>query len=157
MKIFWIVLFSSSCLLFSCPFCPPQVEKQLFLEEGSALGICTNRPIYPGHVLIIPKRHVERFEELTNEELVDIGVAIQRVHQAAQELFGQNDYLLLQKNGKAAGQSVFHVHFHYYPRSEKISTLGFLWRFLVAPYRAAKTTAETEEEISMWKKALFKQ
>lgn len=155
MRSFYFYSLAYASSLFSCPFCDPEViQKQSFLSEGTALGICTNHPMMPGHVLVIPQRHVERFEELTDEEVSDLGAAIRRVHEAAKVLFGNNDYLLLQKNGKAAGQSVPHVHYHYYPRSEKMGTIGFIWRFLIAPYRRARTDAQLREQASAWKRVL---
>lgn len=153
MKRLFVFFLLFSSILTACPFCDPYVEKNIFLEEGTALGVCTNHPIFPGHVLVIPRRHVERFEDLSDQEICDIGAATRRIHEAAIRLFGENDYMLLQKNGASAGQSVFHVHFHYYARSEKMGTFGFLWRFLLAPYWGALNEKEMDDQVQMWKRA----
>lgn len=99
-----------------CPFCPGEIlDRQLFYEGKQAHAILTHKPALAGHVLIIPKRHVERFEQLSAEEVADIYDTIKKVDTAVKELYGYKDYVLIQKNGKAAGQSVPHLHFHYVP------------------------------------------
>lgn len=120
-----------------CPFCPGVIlERQLFLREGTALGILTHKPAVPGHVLIIPERHVERFEDLTAGEMADIQRAIQKIHR----FLGTGDYLLLQKSGRSVGQSVPHLHFHYIPAGRFLAL-----RFLLAPWLKPLTAGEMEK------------
>lgn len=108
-----------------CPFCNPEIlKRQTFYEGEKILGILTYKPATQGHVLIIPKRHVERFEDLTAEEIQELAQGIKKIDPIIRKNFGNTDYLLLQKNGKTAGQSVPHVHIHYLPAS----------RFLIAKY-----------------------
>lgn len=103
----------------SCAFCQPDVlNRQTFYEDDLVLALYTHKPILPGHCLIIPKRHVERFEELTDEELAQIGRVIKKANIAAEKVFQTISYLLLQKNGAEVGQTVPHVHFHYIPRKK---------------------------------------
>src|SRR4029078_13357621 len=100
-----------------CPFCDSKViEYQKFYEDDLVIALYTHRPIFPGHSLIIPKRHVERFEMLNDQEITRISQVIKKVDKAAQKVFGTSAYLLLQKNGREVGQTVPHVHFHYIPR-----------------------------------------
>jgi histidine triad (HIT) family protein len=117
-----INLFSSECV-----FCDENVlSRQIYYENDHALGLTSNRPIHKGHCLIIPKRHVARFEELTDEEWLDMKKIINKTHEACKKLFKVNYYILLQKNGKSVGQTVFHVHFHYIPQHYDS---GFLYYF----------------------------
>ncbi|MBS0623961.1 MAG: HIT family protein [Verrucomicrobia bacterium] len=100
-----------------CAFCNATIlANQKFYEDELVLALISHRPIFPGHCLIIPKRHAERFEMLTNEEMTQIGLVIKKVHQAAMQEYQSASYLLLQKNGREAGQTVPHVHFHYIPK-----------------------------------------
>ncbi len=100
-----------------CPFCNEEVlQAQVFYEDELVYALCTHKPIFPGHFLVIPKRHVERFEMLSEEEMAQMGRVIQKVHQAAAPIFKSSSYLLMQKNGPEVGQTVPHVHFHYIPR-----------------------------------------
>lgn len=117
-----------------CAFCDPAVlEAQCFYSDDLVLALYTHKPILPGHCLIIPRRHAERFEMLTDEEMLRIGRVIRKVDDAAMKVYQTSSYLLLQKNGREVGQTVFHVHFHYIPRQEgDSSTFAFLARMFAA-------------------------
>lgn len=113
----------------SCAFCRDEVlERQTFYTGNRVLGVLTHKPALNGHVLIIPKRHVERFEDLDPDEVEEIFIAVKKIDRAVQETFGNTDYLLIQKNGVMAGQSVPHVHFHYLPGGRFLA-----FRFLISP------------------------
>lgn len=110
-----------------CAFCDPEIlESQVFYRSNGVLGILTHKPAVPGHVLVIPERHVERFEELTSEEIAALGEVIKKVDVVVRRVFGYEDYVLLQKNGIGAGQSVPHVHFHYLPGTKFLPFQFFL-------------------------------
>ncbi len=91
-----------------CAFCDECViTSQKFYEDSLVLALLSHKPIYPGHSLIIPKRHVERFDELTNEEVTRIGQIIQKVHQASAQILNPSSYLLVQKMaGKLGNRSL---------------------------------------------------
>lgn len=117
-----------------CPFCDPEVlNRQKFYEDDLVIALYTHKPIFPGHCLIIPKRHITRFEETTDPEFTHMGAAIRKVNQAVMQVFGTYPYLLLQKNGYEVGQSVPHIHIHYIPRKTGDSSeLKFLARMYLA-------------------------
>lgn len=123
-------MFAIFCLL-ACHFCD-HVPEQGVGESAHAFVEVPYKSVVEGHLLIAPKRHVEFFEALTAEEVVEMHALIQKARAKALEVLGPHDYLLLQKNGEGAGQSVPHVHIHYLPRME--GTAAFLWRFLTRPY-----------------------
>lgn len=142
-----------------CAFCDPAVlKRQTFYEDDLVLALYSHRPIFPGHSLIIPRRHVERFENLTDEEITQIGRVIKQVHQAAMQVFKTSPYLLLQKNGPEVGQSVPHVHFHYIPRKTGDgSTLKFLVRMYLAQIQKPISAAEMEEIVKKMNEAMLMQ
>src|SRR5579872_2365736 len=73
----------------TCAFCDSKIlDTQTFYEGPLARALLTNKPAVDGHVLIIPNRHVERFEELTSVEMVAIGQVIQKVDAAVKKTFG---------------------------------------------------------------------
>jgi histidine triad (HIT) family protein len=117
-KIFLVAVVSISfCSAGECAFCDSKVlVAQTFYEDDVVLGLYTHKPILPGHCLIIPKRHVKRYEDLTEDEAVHIHRVIKKIDKAVMGVFDTSSYLLLQKNGREAGQTVPHVHFHYVPR-----------------------------------------
>lgn len=97
-----------------CAFCNPTVLKtQAFYEDDFVFALYSHKPILQGHCLVIPKRHVERFEELSDTEVVHLSRIVKQIDQSAIEVFDSSSYLLLQKNGKEMGQTVPHVHIHY--------------------------------------------
>ena len=68
-------------------------------------------PQAPVHVLIIPKKHIERIDEM---EPLDVPLAGKMI-EAAKKVALQNgwrDYRLVFNNGEEAGQTVFHIHLH---------------------------------------------
>lgn len=139
-----------------CAFCNPAIlTNQKFYEDDLILALYTHKPILPGHCLIVSKRHVERFEKLTDEEISQIGKVIKKVNRAVTKTFGTSSYLLLQKNGLEVGQSVPHVHFHYVPRkAHDNSTIQFIVKMYIANVKhpisqeeMAKTIKKLKEEI----------
>lgn len=102
-----------------CPFCTEKILKeQSFYENELALALYNFKPLKIGHTLIIPKRHEDRFENLSDEEVSAIGKAIKDVQKIFKRAYASDDYTLVMQNGKDAGQTVFHSHFHMVPRKK---------------------------------------
>lgn len=139
-----------------CPFCQDKVlEAQVFYEDSQALGMLTYKPITPGHLLIIPKRHVERFEELSDEEIASMGQVIKKVHQAASSVYKTGPYLLHQKNGREVGQTVSHIHIHYIPlKAESESVLTLIRRLITSYFKPSLTEQEMRPDREKLKQAL---
>ncbi len=117
-----------------CPFCDKTIlNYQKFYEDDSIVAIYSHKPITEGHCLIIPKRHIKRFEELSTEEISKMHEAIKKVNIAVQKAFKTNSYVIMQKNGKSVGQTVSHVHMHYIPRdANDTSIIKFFINILIA-------------------------
>ena len=140
-----------------CAFCDPVVlNNQKFYEDELVFALYTHKPILPGHCLVIPKRHVSRFEMLSNIEIEQIGEVIKKVNLAVEKVFGTSSYLLLQKNGLEVGQTVPHVHFHYIPRKTgDDSSLRFIIKMYLAnikkpinSFEMNKITENLKEEMN---------
>lgn len=133
-----------------CPFCDEKViNYQKYFEDENVIGLCSYRPLLKGHSLIIPKRHVERFEELNEIEIQSSFELIKKTNLAAQKTLNTNSYILIQKNGKEVGQSVSHVHFHYIPRKEGGSNFGFICRFLLYPFKGKLNSSDMHQIASL--------
>ena len=72
-----------------------------------------------GHVLVIPKRHIENIYELDNDLNAPLMRAIRLLSVAVKETFSAEGIMVRQNNERAAGQDVFHLHFHVVPRYKK--------------------------------------
>jgi diadenosine tetraphosphate (Ap4A) HIT family hydrolase len=130
-----------------CPFCSEAILlKQAVFEEDGCYALLNYKPAVEGHMLIIPRRHVERFEDLTPAEAAGIQAMIARVEKAERQAFGSTGYVLLQKNGAEAGQSVPHVHFHYFPRKEGDSNAWLTIKIYTASYFKPLSEAELQAE-----------
>jgi len=140
-----------------CAFCDEKVLKaQKFYEDDLIAVLYTHKPIFPGHCLIIPKRHIQRFEELSDEEILQIGRAIKKVNLAVQKVFKTSAYLLLQKNGYEVGQSIFHVHFHYVPRKAKdASEIKFIIKMYLADIKRPMSQAKTQKIVEKMRRAII--
>lgn len=141
---------------FSCAFCNERVlENQKFYEDDLVLALYSHKPILPGHCLIIPKRHVERFENLSDAEIAQIGLVIKKVNIAAEKVFNTSAYLLLQKNGKEVGQTVPHVHVHYVPRKKgDDSSLEFIFKMYLSVIKSPISSAAMQEIVGKMKEAI---
>lgn len=102
-----------------CAFCKQEIiDAQAFYEDELVIGMLNYQPIVPGHVMIIPKRHVGRFEELTEDEVLAQYRLLKRLIPALEKVYGTPQYLQLQKNGWEVGQTISHVHTHIIAREK---------------------------------------
>ena len=85
-------------------------------EDDHAFAFLDINPIERGHTLVIPKFHAKELFFLPPEELAGVMPAIQRTATLLKKKLGCDGLALSQLNGEAAGQTVFHVHFHLIPR-----------------------------------------
>ena len=133
------ILFLGAQVLDPCAFCDPKIlDAQTVYHGAHASVLITYQPAVEGHLLIIPNRHVQAFHELNAEEITEIGALVQKV--AA--VYKGREYLLLQKNGPGAGQTVPHVHVHFVPRPEEMSSFRFACQLLTASWWAPQSEAE---------------
>jgi histidine triad (HIT) family protein len=95
-------------------------------ENDQLLAFLDVNPLSEGHTLVIPKRPVERLEDLPPEEAAEIARHLGAIARRVLAATGATDYNVLQNNGKLAGQVVPHVHFHIIPRSVD-DGLGYRW------------------------------
>jgi diadenosine tetraphosphate (Ap4A) HIT family hydrolase len=104
---------------FSCPFCTdPGVQERLITKNKFAEAFPTNIPVVPGHVLIVPLRHVAAFEEMTKEELDAIFQLRNLLKPALVTTFEAEGFHYAWNEGEVAGQSIPHFHLHMIPRKK---------------------------------------
>ena len=86
------------------------------LERELAYSARDTYAVSPGHTLVIPRRHVADFFDLTPEEINTIMELIQQEKRLIDDEFRPDGYNIGVNVGQAAGQSIFHVHIHIIPR-----------------------------------------
>ena len=104
-----------------------EIPCQRVFENEHVLAFLDITPLSEGHTLVIPKRQVERLEDLPTEEAAEIARQLGPLAKRICEAVGAEGYNILQNNGKVAGQEVTHVHFHIIPRREA-DGLGYRWK-----------------------------
>ena len=85
-------------------------------EDARTLAFMDVMPEADGHVLVIPKEGAQDILDLSADGLVAMMATVQKIAKAVDKALSPDGILLKQYNRAAAGQSVFHVHFHIVPR-----------------------------------------
>lgn len=99
-----------------CPFCAPGPERELLTESATAYAIFDKYPVSPGHSLVIPKKHVADYFDLSTHAKTACWLMVDRVKMLLADRFHPDGFNVGVNVGPAAGQSVPHVHIHLIPR-----------------------------------------
>ena len=84
-------------------------------------------PVTKGHLLLIPKKHLENLYEFTEEEASHLFSVAPKLANVLKEEFKPAGMNLLQNNGAPAGQAVFHFHMHFIPRYDETDGYESKW------------------------------
>ena len=98
-----------------CPFCALPAERILILAD-EALVIRDAFPVSPGHTLVIPRRHIGSFFELTDAERACMVELLAKAKAELDLSFQPDGFNIGINDGAAAGQTVPHLHLHLIPR-----------------------------------------
>lgn len=105
----------------NCVFCKiisGEIPAKKFYEDDQFCIILDAGPASKGHSLIIPKAHYTDLWELPEEIAAESMKLARRISAKMKAALGCDGFNLVQNNGYAAGQSVFHYHLHLIPRYE---------------------------------------
>jgi len=104
-----------------CIFCKiiaGDIPSYKVYEDDKVIAFFDILPISPGHTIIVPKNHVADVEDLSDEEISAMAVALKKIGAAVLKGLGVKGYSVFLDNKSAANQHVPHVHFHLVPRAE---------------------------------------
>ena len=102
-----------------CPFCQflsGEINVSILFENQTGFVVRDGYPITNGHTLIIPKRHVGSFFEITPEERQDLFDLVDQAKDQLDKEFKPASYNIGINDGEAAGQTIAHLHIHLIPR-----------------------------------------
>lgn len=99
----------------NCIFCNTLKERSI-AENELCFAIRDGFPVSDGHTLIIPKRHVADYFDLTEEEILAMQLMMKEIKFQLDEELKPDGYNVGINVNEAAGQTVFHVHMHLIPR-----------------------------------------
>ena len=102
-------------------------------------------PQTPGHTLLIPKYDTEDIFNLPEDYFIHLMDAKQRIAKAIKNAYKPTGVMIMQLNGKEAGQTVFHLHFHIIPRKE-----GLNYKFHSSEIVNFKELEKEAEKIKKW-------
>ena len=129
-----------------CAFCAIAAGEQpaaMVLDEPDVVAFLDVRPVFPGHVLVVPRRHHETLPDLPVDQLPVLFGAAQRVARAVLAALGADGSFVAMNN--TVSQSVPHLHVHVVPRRRKDGLRGFFWPRVT--YDSPDAMAETAASI----------
>ena len=101
-----------------CLFCNTPA-KEIIFQNDFALATFDSYPISKYHSLIIPKRHIKSYFDLSNEELISCHDLVKKIkNKIILDDTTVTGFNIGSNSGKSAGQSIFHCHIHLIPRRE---------------------------------------
>jgi histidine triad (HIT) family protein len=102
-----------------CIFCDIIEKKEsaeILFENERVIAFLDIRPVNYGHTLVIPKKHYENFLSVPPEVLGDLIQTTQMLSKVIVKSLSPDGFNIVVNSGVAAGQSIFHFHFHIIPR-----------------------------------------
>ena len=112
-----------------CVFCRiaagDHSDAAVVLDEPQAIAFLDHRPLFPGHTLVIPRRHHVTLADLPAKEVEPFFATVQRLSVAVPEAMDKPGSFVAMNN--IVSQSVPHLHVHVVPRKPKDGLRGFFW------------------------------
>jgi histidine triad (HIT) family protein len=130
-----------------CTFCSilaRDLPAHVVLDDDVVLAFLDVRPVFPGHVLVVPRRHVETLADLPVDEVGPYFERVQRLSTAVRDGTGAKGSFVAINN--KVSQSVPHLHTHVVPRTKGDGLKGFFWPR--TPYRDDDHAAEVAAAIA---------
>jgi histidine triad (HIT) family protein len=103
----------------NCIFCKiisGEIKSKFLKETKYSVSFLDAFPLATGHVLVIPKNHHQKIQDMSIEENTDLFTLVYQMISNVDEITGST--LVAIHNGKDAGQEIPHVHIHLVPRSK---------------------------------------
>lgn len=99
-----------------CKIAAGEIPAEKVYENDKVLAFLDMNPINPGHALVIPKAHHENLVDTEDSLLCEIILTVKKLAPVIVRAVSAEGYNLAVNSGAAAGQAVFHTHFHIIPR-----------------------------------------
>lgn len=134
----------------ACEFCgivQDPARAAVAYEDERLLAFLDHRPLFPGHVLLIPRVHYETLQDLPEELLAPLFGVARRLARACETGLGAEGAFVAINN--RVSQSVAHLHVHVVPRRRGDGLRGFFW-----PRRKYRDEAEMAEIAERLRRAL---
>ncbi len=134
----------------NCKFCQiasRALASGIVFEDSLSLAFLDNRPLFPGHTLLIPKQHYETLQDLPADLIGTFFKNVQLLARAVESgMHAEGSFVAINNR---VSQSVPHLHVHIVPRRKKDGLRGFFW-----PRQPYKDDAEMQQAQTAIQKAL---
>ena len=108
--------FDESCIF--CKIVRKQSPASIIYEDETVMAFLDIRPLNEGHTLVIPKNHYIGIFDIPEDQLSKVHTVTKQVSIAIKKATNADGFSIIQQNGKASGQDIFHFHVHAVPRFE---------------------------------------
>ena len=104
---------SEPCIF--CKIARKEAPANPVYEDDEAIAFLSIKPVNVGHTLVVPKKHYENIYEIPEEEMAHLYKIVKKMAYAVKNAVSAEGIRIVQNNGKAAGQVIFHLHVHVIP------------------------------------------
>lgn len=123
--------------LDKCVFC--DLRGKYLIDEVNGVVLSVNLfPYIDGHLVIIPRRHIEELLELTNKEWEAVKILTERALVLLGKAYGIRDLNFIFREGEKSGKTVWHLHFNLIPYKEELIDWHYQ-KISKEPIKVAKT------------------
>jgi histidine triad (HIT) family protein len=107
---------SESCIF--CKIAQKEAPASIVYEDEKVVAFLSIQPINVGHTLVVPKEHYENIHEIPEEEVAYLYKIVKKLSPAIKKAVEAEGIRIVQNNGEAAGQVIFHLHVHIIPMNK---------------------------------------
>ena len=112
----------------NCAFCSiirGEVSSDRVFEDEVSLAFLDHRPVFPGHCILVPKKHIATLADLPAPLIAPLFATAQLLSRAVEQgLWAEGTFVAINNR---VSQSVPHLHIHIVPRRKKDGMKGFFW------------------------------
>jgi histidine triad (HIT) family protein len=129
-----------------CLFCrivSGEAEATIVYEDKNSLAFLDIRPLFHGHVLVVPREHFETLSDLPAERVESLFQVVRKLAQAVESGMEAEGSFVAMNN--RISQSVPHLHVHVVPRRKKDGLKGFFWPR--TKYKSGEEMSEVKDRI----------
>lgn len=130
----------------ACLFCAivrRELPGEIVLDDDTCVAFLDVKPLFHGHVLVVPRAHVVTLPELPLEDIGPFFTRVQTIARAVPRALGAEGTFVAMNN--VVSQSVAHLHVHVVPRTKGDKLKGFFWPR--TKYESPASMAETAAKI----------
>jgi histidine triad (HIT) family protein len=102
-----------------CIFCKiiaGEIPAHKVYEDEKTFAFLDIKPVHPGHILVVPKKHAANLEEIEEDDLAAVSLTMKKMGKLIKDKLGYEGYNACTNNDPVANQQIPHLHFHLIPR-----------------------------------------